>query len=414
MTVVEPGDDFDDIADEGPCGPLLPPDDRLWRHPSELGEHHLPITAEALSARRSWMASTPSRAGAWSAGIVGALLATGVVLLGGHLTHLLSSPAPDPSTSALNHSYTRAQVNGTVLPALGVGVSTTTTALLGVEPGLYKMASRVAPAMPIVLDGDASGVGVVVSPDGFVLVPASLVAETDDISVVIDGQQLVATLVGVDAGTGLAVVRVHDPDPLTAVRFVSGVEMSYGSFVAVVWVDEHGPHTCWGAVDEADVQLSSSGDSPPLLDSLVALDPLAGVGTGGVVLDGAGRLIGMITSVSGQTMLATPGWLAAIVSQDLITSGRVVHGWLGITGETTSVSATATAVEVMSVAAGGAAAKAGVRRGDLIEAVNSRPVRTMSDIVAALYPLPPEVTVVLDVVRGSHLFDARARLTPAA
>jgi serine protease DegS len=122
----------------------------------------------------------------------------------------------------------------------------------------------------------------------------------------------------------------------------------------------------------------------------------------------------MITSVSGQTMVATPGWLAAIVSEDLITSGRVVHGWLGITGQTTSLSATATAVEVMSVATGGAAAKAGVRPGDLIEAVNSRPVRTMSDIVAALYPLPPDRAVVLDVVRHGHVFDAHARLTAAA
>ncbi|MGO9963205.1 MAG: S1C family serine protease [Acidimicrobiales bacterium] len=412
--MVEPGDDFDDIADEGPCGPLLPPDDRLWRHPSELGEHHLPITAEALSARRSWMASSPSRAGAWSAGIVGALLATGVVLVGGHLTHLLSPPAPGPSTSATTRTYTSAQVSTTILPTMGVSVSTTTTAMVGVEPGLYKLASRVATAMPVVLDGDASGVGVVVSPKGFVLVPASLVAETDDISVVIDGQQLVATLVGVDPGTGLAVVRVHDPDTLEAARFAPGAQMGYGSFVAVLWVDGNGPHTCWGSVEEADVQLSSGGDSPPLLDSLVALDPLAGVEAGGVVLDGAGRLIGMITSVSGQTMVATPGWLAAIVSQDLITSGRVVHGWLGITGQTTSLSATATAVQVISVAAGGAAARAGVRPGDLIEAVDSKPVRTMSDIVAALYPLPPDEAVVLGVVRRGHVFDAHARLLPAA
>ena len=164
-------------------------------------------------------------------------------------------------------------------------------------------------------------------------------------------------------------------------------------------------------MDEADVRLSSSDDSPPLLDSLVALDPLAGVETGGAVLDGAGRLIGMITSVSGQTLVATPGWLAAIVSQDLITSGRVVHGWLGITGQTTAVSVTGTAVEVISVAAGGAAAKAGVRPGDLIEAVNSKPVRTMSDIVAALYSLPPDQAVVLGVVRRGHVFDAHARLT---
>ena len=88
--------------------PLLPPDDRLWRHPSELGQHGQPVSAEALSARRSWMAATPSRAGAWSAGIVGAVLATGVVLVGGHLTHLLSPPSPKLSikTTAIGNSHT--------------------------------------------------------------------------------------------------------------------------------------------------------------------------------------------------------------------------------------------------------------------------------------------------------------------
>ncbi len=297
---------------------------------------------------------------------------------------------------------------------IGVRISTTTSEVLGVEPGLYKLASRVAAAMPVVLDGSASGVGVVVSSKGYVLVPASLVTDSDDMSVVIDGQQLVATLVGVDPGTGLAVVRVHDPDTLTAARFVSGAAIGYGSFVALVWVANNGPHTCWGTVSELDVQLAEASDSPPLLDSLTTLDPLQAVVTGGVVIDGAGRLIGIVTSVAGRTLVAAPGWLADRVSTDLISNGRVVHGWLGITGETALVSARKTAVQVLSVNRGGAAAKAGVEPGDLIEAVNGEPVRTMSDIAAATYSLPPDRAIVLDIVRRGHSWDARARLTPAA
>jgi len=91
--------------------------------------------------------------------------------------------------------------------------------------------------MPVVLDGNASGVGVVRELEGLHSRATSLVTDADDISVVIDGQQLVATLVGVDPGTGLAVVRVHDPDTLTPARFVSGAAIGDGSFVALVWVD---------------------------------------------------------------------------------------------------------------------------------------------------------------------------------
>jgi len=359
------------------------------------------------------MAATPSRAGAWSAGIVGALLAAGVVLVGGHLTHLLSSPSAR-TAAPVTQGTSGSSKTSVPVSTIGVRISTTTSEVLGVEPGLYKLASRVAAAMPVVLDGSASGVGVVVSSKGYVLVPASLVTDSDDMSVVIDGQQLVATLVGVDPGTGLAVVRVHDPDTLTAARFVSGAAIGYGSFVALVWVANNGPHTCWGTVSELDVQLAEASDSPPLLDSLTTLDPLQAVVTGGVVIDGAGRLIGIVTSVAGRTLVAAPGWLADRVSTDLISNGRVVHGWLGITGETALVSARKTAVQVLSVNRGGAAAKAGVEPGDLIEAVNGEPVRTMSDIAAATYSLPPDRAIVLDIVRRGHSWDARARLTPAA
>jgi S1-C subfamily serine protease len=122
----------------------------------------------------------------------------------------------------------------------------------------------------------------------------------------------------------------------------------------------------------------------------------------------------MITGSSGKALIATPGWLAKVVSGDLIAAGRVIHGWLGITGETASLSAYGTAVKVVSVSPGGAAAKAGVKQGDMIEAVNGEPTRTMSDMVAALYSLAPDQAVVLNIDRHGHTWDTRARLTAAA
>ena len=202
--MVEPGDDFDDIPEDALARPLLPPEDRLWRHPSELGQHGQPVSAEALSARRSWMAATPSRAGAWSAGIVGAVLATGVVLVGGHLTHLLSPPSKfSIRTTAIGSSHSN-QAPATK-PTLMTGSNptvTTTTMSMPVEPALEKLASRVATAMPVVLDGNQTGVGVVIDAKGYVLVPAALVANADDITVDIDSQQLIANLVGVDSRDG--------------------------------------------------------------------------------------------------------------------------------------------------------------------------------------------------------------------
>ena len=407
--MVEPGNDFDDAHEDGRDDdwgtPLLPPDDRLWRHPSELGAHALPISAEALSARRSWMAATPTRAGAWSAGIVGALLATGVVLIGGHLAHVLSPATTKPGSNV--------SVTTDPPPQL---VSTTTLAT-NADTGLMKLADRVASAMPMVfVHHKPSGVGVVMSSKGYVLVPDSLITDQDDIGLFIGGQLLPATLVGTDSGTGLAVVHVRATAAvaMSAARFVTGATTSYGAFVALVWVDASGPHTCWGTVDQLDVRLSSIDNSPPLLEGLQTFEAPGPVATGGVILDGAGRLMGIITNVSGTALVATPGWLANVVSNDIIADGRVVHGWLGISGQTVSLSGAQTAVRIVALSPGGAAAKAGLKVGDLIESLDGQPTATMEDMVAALYSLPPNRSVKLDVSRRGRLLNAQARLTAAA
>ncbi len=362
------------------------------------------------------MASTPSRAGAWSAGIVGAVLATGVVLVGVHLTHLMySPPARASATSPVKHDLLGSHFEAPTTSTMASLFTTSTTMSTSGSLGLGKVVSRVASAMPIVFDGNQNGVGVVVNSKGYVLVPASLVSDPSDVSVVIGGQQLVASVVGVDSGTGLAVVRVHDVDALAADRFVSDLAIGSGSFVALVWVAPDGSlHSCWGTVTSLDVRLTTSDTSPPLLESLRALVPMPGTAMGGVVIDGSGSLIGMVTNVTRKALVASPGWLVSVVSRDLIADGRVVHGWLGVTGETISTSATGSAVEVLSVKPGGAAAKAGVKPGDLIEGVNGERIRSMSAMVAALYVLPPNRGVVLNVARGSHVWAAHAQLTPAA
>ena len=148
-------------------------------------------------------------------------------------------------------------------PSRSSFVATSTTVVVGVEPGLYKMAAAVVPAMPMVfVDHKPSGVGVIVSPKGYVLVPDSLITDADDIGVFINGQLLPASLVGVDSGTGLAVVRVHSIEALTSASFVSDTSVGFGSFVAVIWVDGTGTHSCWGTVSDLDVKVQLERRQP--------------------------------------------------------------------------------------------------------------------------------------------------------
>jgi len=117
-------------------------------------------------------------------------------------------------------------------------------------------------------------------PQGLRAPPRSLVTDSDDIGIFIDGQQLPASLVGTDPGTGLAVVRVHAENALTSVTFASDTTIGYGSFVALVWVDGDGAHACWGSVASLDGQLTSNSNSR---HPRVAFDPGP---TGGVATVG--------------------------------------------------------------------------------------------------------------------------------
>ncbi|MGH9298924.1 MAG: hypothetical protein ACRDZT_03310, partial [Acidimicrobiales bacterium] len=117
---------------------MLPPEDRIWRHPSELAVNASPPMEQTLAARRRWMLSTPTRAGAWSAGMVGALLATGVVLVGTHMTGWLTqnrSSLLPPASSAQSPAVTLTSVAAPEWSASGIGtlVTTVTAAIVRVN-----------------------------------------------------------------------------------------------------------------------------------------------------------------------------------------------------------------------------------------------------------------------------------------
>ena len=426
-SVVEHGDDFDDPHDELSPGPLLPAEDRLWRHPSELGGQSSPIVVEALAARRRWLASTPSSVGAWSAGIVGAVLATGVVLAGVYLTHWLS-PAPgaaahtslmtpNSAPGTLQQGSTSTVVTTATDPVTRTTTTTSTStsvawSTIPLERPAELTATKMAVVDAVRFGRDVRGAGVVVRSSGMVLVPASLVRGASGITVVFEGQELVGTPVGSDAGTGLALLRVSPPAGLPVAHLASGRHATVGSLVAVVWLEHNVIHACLGDIAAVNTQLASAG-APPLLESVQTFAPLPATSTGAAVIDGTGSLIGFVTGIRGSSAVTTPSWLAGIVAGDLIATGRVSHGWLGISGVPVSVTAGSGAVQgvkVLKVSAGGAAAKAGVKPGDVIDAVNGTAVTSMPDVLGVLYSMPPNSPVTLGVIREGHFFRAHGRL----
>lgn len=420
--MVDPGEDFEEFHEEEPQRPLLPPDDRLWRHPSEMGALDSPEAAAQTAARRRWLAKTPTRAGAGAAGIVGALLAAGVVLLGTHLTTWISPGAKQRDALARS--------------VLAGGVTTTlASAGPSLRSGVGPIVTRISKSLVRVV-GARSGSrsvradGVIISSGGFVLAPASAVVGTESVSIILsDGEQLIAQVTGVDTGTGLAVLRVDGSD-LPYLQLSEQHPVPKNSFVIVAWreasfVPAISRLAGWRGY-------ASLAGGPALLYRCPRSLGLAAAPDGALVVGGDGNVAGIVVAHHAGRAVAAPGWLAARVTHQLVAKGYVVHGWLGISGKTTHLDPSGRAqpsakgttagapersrsgVEVVRVLPGSAAKQVGIAPGDVIEAVDGHAVTSMSRLQAMLYLMSPGAKVTLALDNGKRVSEVSARLRAAA
>lgn len=403
--------DFDDEPEpaEG-LGALLPPEDRIWRHPSELG---------ALSAPsgRGFLPANPGRPGSWTAGLAGALLAAGIVLVATHLASSAHAAASARAAGSASTATTTASIT-----ALHGGFQATGDATL-VTPGvvgkqLATAATRVYKATVLVSATHAGttveGAGLVIGSDCLVIAPAHLVGPGDSITLTLpDGKLVAAQVLGVDAATGVAVLRCA----ITGLATVPGDEEAPKAheLVVLVFTAPHAVGMSVGLVTAVEQRVATGG--APLLDELETDIPVSH--DGAALIDGDGEVVGMVVgSITGGSM-ATPTWLALAVAREIVAAHHVGGAWLGVAGSTVSPGGRASGVKVLAVEPHGAAAKAGIHVGDVVESVAGHGTDSMVALQAQLYTLQPGARVVVAVRRSGKTLAEHATLatvpaTPAA
>lgn len=406
LAVVEPGSEFEDFHDEEPSGPLLPPEDRLWRHPSELSRAAAQETSEAIAARRRWLASTPSRAGAGTAGIVGALLATGLVLVGTHLTGWLAPGSPRES-----------RPSNLTADLFTTTTTTSPVALAGMAPVFAKVRTALVRVRAVGQSHTVVADGAFVSTNGYVVTPSAAIAGADSVSVVrSDGEELIATVTGKDSASGIAVLKVQGSG-VPRLKLSDSRTTTAGGFMLISWWASS-LHRAFAPMTSAP-SMTSLASGPALLWLCPTSLHLASAPEGSLIINAEGRVAGMVTSQHDGKTVATPGWVISHVVDQIISNGYVKHGWLGVEGKTaraaaSTASKSATGVEVVKVEPDSAAAKAGLRPGEVIEALDGQPVTSMGQLQALLYMMAPSAPVSIDVLDGAGEAHVSARLQPAA
>ncbi|MEO6122000.1 MAG: trypsin-like peptidase domain-containing protein, partial [Acidimicrobiales bacterium] len=190
------------LGDDDPQAPLLPPDDRIWRHPSEVAGDGTSRGDEAPPpdrGRRLW----PVAVGAWAlAGIVVGVAVGASGLLGGR-ERTVAVPA----------------VELVVAPGSMGPMSAPPEAIIGIAEHLRAAIVTVRAEGP---RGPGQGAGVMFRSDGHVLTSNHVVdGAAAAVVIMADGSQLGATVVGGDAETDVAVVKLRNP-PTEVVPAVIG------------------------------------------------------------------------------------------------------------------------------------------------------------------------------------------------
>jgi serine protease DegQ len=245
------------------------------------------------------------------------------------------------------------------------------------------------------------GSGVVVSDKGFILTNYHVVEGADDIQVASnDGRKFEAKVVGSDPESDLAVVRIAADAKLPAITFAAPNSLRVGDVVLAIGNPFGVGQTVTSGIVSA---LGRSHLGINTFEDFIQTDAAINPGnSGGALVDSNGFLVGInsaIYSQSGGSMgigFAIPVSLARSVMEQIIKTGTVTRGWIGVEvqeispelAESFGMPSTDGAL-IAGVLRGGPAAKAGIRPGDVLLAIDGKKItdaENMLELIAALRP----------------------------
>jgi serine protease DegS len=249
----------------------------------------------------------------------------------------------------------------------------------------------------------ALGSGVVVREDGYILTNNHVIAGADEILVGFsNGETTAAALVGSDPETDLALIRVPVTGLSPIPRAATGA-VEVGDLVLAIG----NPFGIGQTVSAGIISAKGrAGISPSPYDDFIQTDAAINPGnSGGALVDTQGNFVGLNTliySSSGTSAgigFAIPAELALSVLDELVSTGRVTRGWLGVEMDGLPRADDAVGLTVTRVLPGGPADQAGLLPGDIILAVNGQPATDSASVSRLIAMTTPGSDIQLTLLR---------------
>jgi putative serine protease PepD len=249
--------------------------------------------------------------------------------------------------------------------------------------------------------------------DGLVLTNAHVVEDATQVTVSVLGgsQSRAATVVGVDAAHDVAVLRITDPTGLSVAQLGDSKDVKVGQDVVAIGnaLGLRGdPSVTRGIVSALDRTI---GSLTGMLQTDAAINP---GNSGGPLVNSAGQVIGINTAIAVESNAQNIGFAipidAARAIADRLASGQAAGpaGYLGVSTMDNDASGVGATVSIVN--AGGPAANAGAKVGDVIVAVDGSSVSGKDELARLIADRSPGQSVTLSVVRDGKEIDLTVKL----
>ncbi|ARP91228.1 peptidase [Bordetella genomosp. 9] len=276
-------------------------------------------------------------------------------------------------------------------------------------PGFPGMPGPMGPGMTREVPVRGEGSGFIISPDGLILTNAHVVQGASEVTVKLtDRREYQAKVLGSDPMTDVAVIKIS-ANHLPVVRMGDVNALQVGDWVLAIGSPYGLENTATAGIVSAKGRSLPDDTSVPFIQTDVAVNP---GNSGGPLFNARGEVVGINSQIYTRTggyqglSFAIPINVALKIKDQIVEHGKVRHAMLGVTAQEVNQQLansfkldTPTGALIASVQKGSAADKAGLKSGDIIRAIDGRPIISSGDLASAISLDSPGQRITLDIWR---------------